>query len=159
MIAVFVAQLVIDAARARLAAEPARRSAVVALGAGVKLVVKRPLQAVSVGLSSTLLALAVAAVLLVVRQQIAQSGALSLLLAFALAQLAVAAIAWGHAARLCGLVEIARELVGSQAAAAAPRAAHRDGLAGEACTARGVGPEAGVGGVPTAELTRPAAAP
>jgi hypothetical protein len=49
-------------------------------------------------------------VLLVIRQQITQSGVVSLLLAFLFAQLAVAAIAWGHAARLCGLVEIARAL-------------------------------------------------
>jgi hypothetical protein len=48
-----------------------------------------------------------------------------MLLAFVLAQLAVASIAWGHAAKLAGLVEIARELVatqrnGSDAGAAVP---------------------------------------
>jgi hypothetical protein len=117
VIVVFVAQLVVDAGRARLAAEPTRRSAVVALGAGVKLVVKRPVRALAVGLASTVPALAAAAVLLVIRQQITQSGVLALLLAFVLAQLAVAAIAWGHAAKLCGLVEIARELAASRGAA------------------------------------------
>lgn len=118
-LAVVVAQVVADAGRARLAVEP-RRSALFALGAGVKLVVKRPLDALALGLSATLASLVVAAVLLVIRQQITQSGVISLLLAFLLAQLAVAAIAWGHAARLCGLVEIARALGASGAAPAEP---------------------------------------
>jgi hypothetical protein len=107
-LAVFLAQLVADAGRARLAVESHRRSALVALGAGVKLVAGRPFQALAVGLVPTVLSLAVAAVLLVLRQQIAQSGVAALLLAFVFAQLAVASIAWGHAARLCGLVDIAR---------------------------------------------------
>jgi hypothetical protein len=113
IVAVFLAQLVIDAGRARLAAEPVRRSALFALGAGVKLIVKRPLRTLSVGLSSTVVALGVAAVLLVIRQQIAQSSGAAVLLAFLIAQLAVASIAWGHAAKLCGLVEIARDLAAS----------------------------------------------
>jgi hypothetical protein len=109
-LAVFVAQLVADAGRARLAVELDRRSALFALGAGIKLVAKRPLEALAVGLSATLASLVIAAVLLVVRQQITQSGVASLLLAFLFGQLGVAAIAWGHAARLCGLVEIARAM-------------------------------------------------
>jgi hypothetical protein len=106
-LAVFLAQLVADAGRARLAVEPHRRSALVALGAGIKLVVGQPLRALAVGLVPTAISLVVAAVLLVLRQHIAQSGVAALVLAFAFAQLAVASIAWGHAARLCGLVEIA----------------------------------------------------
>lgn len=119
-LAVVVAQLVADAGRARLAAEPHRRSALFALGAGIKLVVKRPLEALAIGLSATLASLVVAAVLLVVRQQITQSGVVSLVIAFLFAQLAVASIAWGHAARLCGLVEIARALASRGAAPVAP---------------------------------------
>lgn len=118
--AVFLGQLVVDAGRARLAAEPSRRSALLALGAGVKLVVKQPLRTLSIGLSSTVLALVVAAVLLVIRQQITQSSVTAMVLAFVLAQLAVAAIAWGHAAKLCGLVEIARDLAASRGAVPAP---------------------------------------
>jgi hypothetical protein len=121
VIAVLVAQLVVDAGRARLAAEPARRSALVALGAGVKLIVKRPLQALSLGFSASFGGLAVAAVLLIVRQQITQSGVVTMLVAFLLAQLAVASIAWAHATKLCGLVEIARDLGASPASE--PRAA------------------------------------
>jgi hypothetical protein len=114
VVAVFLGQLVIDAGRARLVAEPARRSVVKALGAGVKLIVKRPLHTLSLGVSATFVALVVAAVLLIIRQQITQSSVVAMLLAFVLAQLAVASIAWGHAVKLAGLVEIARELVASQ---------------------------------------------
>jgi hypothetical protein len=115
-LAVFLAQLVADAGRARLAVEAHRRSALFALGAGVKLVVKRPVAVLAVGLSASLASLVVAAALLVIRQQIAQSGIASMLIAFLFAQLAVATLAWGHATRLCGLVEIARALVASGAA-------------------------------------------
>jgi hypothetical protein len=110
VVAVFLAQLVIDAGRARLVAEPGRRSAVVALWAGVRLVVKQPGRTLLLSASSTVIALLVATVLLVVRQQLAQSSTLAVLVAFAVGQLAVVAIAWGHAARLCGLVEIVRDL-------------------------------------------------
>jgi hypothetical protein len=108
---VFVAQLVIDAGRARLAAEPERRSAVKALGAGVKLIIKRPAQAFAVGVSTTVAALLIAVIVLVVRNQIAQSSGAAILFAFLFGQLAVMALAWGRAAKLCGLVEIARDLV------------------------------------------------
>lgn len=120
---VFLGQLVVDAGRARLAAEPHRRSALFALGAGVKLVVKRPIQTLSIGLASTVVALAACAVLLVLRQQITQSSGAAILLAFLLAQLAVASIAWGHAAKLCGLVEIARELAASRGSEPKPTTA------------------------------------
>jgi hypothetical protein len=122
ILVVFVAQLVVDAGRARLAAEPARRSAVVALWAGVKLIVKRPLHALSLGAASTAVALLVAGLLLVVRQQITQSSGAAVLLAFLIAQLAVVAIGWGHAAKLCGLVEIARDLAAAPGLAAKPAA-------------------------------------
>jgi len=108
---VFVAQLVVDAGRARLAAEPERRSAVKALGAGVKLIVKRPAQALAIGASTTAVSLLIATIVLVVRNQFAQTSGAAVLFAFLIGQLAVMAIAWGRAAKLCGLVEIARDLV------------------------------------------------
>jgi len=131
---VFVAQLVVDAGRARLAVEPVCRSAVVALWAGVKLIAKRPLHALSLGAASTAVALLVAALLLVVRQQITQSSGAAVLLAFLIAQLAVAAIGWGHGAKLCGLVEIARELAAAPGAAAKPAAAAADDPVAPAAT-------------------------
>jgi hypothetical protein len=110
---VVLGQLVVDAGRARLVAEPARRSALFAIGAGVKLVVKRPIRALAIAAVSSALALVVAAVFLVLRQHIAQSSGAAVVLAFGFGQLAVASIWWGHAAKLCGLVEIARDLVAS----------------------------------------------
>jgi hypothetical protein len=106
----FLAQLIVDAGRARLAAEPHRRSAVRALWAGVKLIRRRPLHALSLGAVTMIAGLLVAAVLLVVRQQITQGSTMAILVAFVIGQLAVAAVAWGRAAKLCGLVEIARDL-------------------------------------------------
>jgi hypothetical protein len=109
LVAVFVAQLVIDAGRARLAVEPARRSAVVALGAGIKLLVRAPVSALVIGLVASAASLASAAALLVLRQRIEQTSPAAVVGAFALGQFAVAAIGWGHAVRLCGLVELVRE--------------------------------------------------
>jgi hypothetical protein len=120
IVVLFLAQLVVDAGRARLAAEPLRRSAVRALWAGVKLIRQRPLHALSLGAATMIAGLFAAAVLLVVRQQITQGSTMAILVAFLIGQLAVAAIAWGRAAKLCGLVEIARDLVASPAAETRP---------------------------------------
>jgi len=121
IIVVVIAQLVVDAGRARFAAEPTRRSALFAFGAGVKLVVKRPVQALALAVSATAVALLIAAVVLVLRQQLTQASGAGILLAFVLAQLAVAAIAWGHAAKLAGLVELARGLATGRGAAPGPK--------------------------------------
>lgn len=118
IVLLFLAQLIVDAGRARLAAEPTRRSAVRALWAGVKLIRRRPLHALSLGAATMIAGLLVAAVLLVVRQQITQGSTVSIVVAFVIGQLAVAAVAWGRAAKLCGLVEIARDLVAAPAAEA-----------------------------------------
>jgi len=118
---IVIAQLVVDAGRARFAAEPTRRSALFAFGAGVKLVVKRPVQALALAVSATAVALLIAAVVLVLRQQLTQASGAGILLAFVLAQLAVAAIAWGHAAKLAGLVELARGLATGRGAAPGPK--------------------------------------
>jgi hypothetical protein len=113
IVLLFLAQLIVDAGRARLAAEPARRSAVRALWAGFKLIRNRPLHALSLGAVTMIVGLLAAAVLLVVRQQITQGSTMAILAAFVIGQLAVAAVAWGRAAKLCGLVEIARDLAAS----------------------------------------------
>jgi hypothetical protein len=106
--AVFLAHLTVDAGRAWFAAQPARRSAFFALGAGVRLVARRPLRSLSIGLSGGLLGVGLAASIMVLRQQLPQASAAMVALAFVLAQLAVASVGWGHAARLIGLTELAR---------------------------------------------------
>jgi hypothetical protein len=119
IVLLFLAQLVVDAGRARLAAEPARRSAVRALWAGFQLIRRRPLHTLSLGAVTMIAGLLGAAVLLVVRQQITQGSTMAIFAAFVIGQLAVAAVAWGRAAKLCGLVEIARDLVAAPATTAA----------------------------------------
>ena len=103
----FLANLVLDAGRAWFAAQPSRRSAFFALGAGVKLVVRRPLQSLTIGLV-TAAALLLPAAVMVLRQRVTQGSGGTVALAFLLAQLAVALVAYGHAARLIGLTELAR---------------------------------------------------
>jgi len=103
-----VATLLVDAGRAWFVAQPERRSAFFALGAGIKLVVRRPVVALSAAVSTALLGLGLAAVVLVLRQQVTQSGPGAVLLAALLGVLATALVAYGHAARLCALVELAQ---------------------------------------------------
>lgn len=96
-----------DLARAFFVAQPARRSALFATFAGTWLLLRRPLRALWIGLFFDVLSFLLAATLMVARQQIRQSG-WRVLLALLLAQGALALIAWGRAARLLGLVELAR---------------------------------------------------
>ena len=105
---VWLAHLTVDAGRARLAAEPHRRSAFRAWWAGLRLVVRRPLRALGVGATGSIVGLGLAALLLVVRLRVVQSSAGTIAVAWVLAQLAVLAIAWGRASRIFGLTELAR---------------------------------------------------
>jgi hypothetical protein len=96
-----------DLSRAFFVAQPARRSALFATFAGTWLLLRRPLRALSIGLFFDAVSLLLAGTWMVARQQITQTG-WRVLLAFLFAQGALALIAWGRAARLLGLVELAR---------------------------------------------------
>ena len=104
----FLCHLIVDAARAQFAAEPNRRSALLALSSGVKLLVRRPLRALGVGALGALAGLGAAALLMAVRLRIDQGGVLRIALAWALAQAAHVAIGWGRSARIFGLAELSR---------------------------------------------------
>ncbi|MFL5294403.1 MAG: hypothetical protein ACJ79U_23020 [Myxococcales bacterium] len=104
----FVAQLCVDAARGMLAAEAYRQSALAASWAGLRLVVRRPLRALGLGLATLLAGGGAAFVLLLLRLRIPQAGAGSVLAAFVLAQLGAAGIAWHRAARIVGFADLAR---------------------------------------------------
>jgi hypothetical protein len=117
-LAFFVFQLVIEAARAQFAADPGRRSAVLALFSGARLLVRRPARAFAVGAAGAVAGLGAALALMAVRLQIVQSGAAGIALAWLLAQAAQAAIGWGRAARILGLAELSRA---DTAARARPR--------------------------------------
>jgi hypothetical protein len=103
-----VSTLLVDAGRAWFIAQPQRRSAFFALGAGVKLVFRRPIAALAVSIAPSLVGLGLAAAVVLLRQQITQSGGGAVLLALALGLLASALVSYSHAARLCGLVELAQ---------------------------------------------------
>jgi hypothetical protein len=110
--------LVVDAGRAWFVAQPERRSAFFALGAGIKLVFRRPVASLSVSITSTVAGLGLAATVLVARQQVAQTGAGGALLALLLGLFAAALVSYGHAVRLCGLVELAQADAADRARAA-----------------------------------------
>ena len=108
IIAVFLFQLLVDAARALFAAEPSRRSAAAALWSALRLIVRRPLRALAIGALGSLAGLGGAALLMIVRLDIEQGSAVRIAVAWALAQAAQLAIGWGRAARIFGLAELAR---------------------------------------------------
>jgi hypothetical protein len=106
---VWLADAIVEAGRAHLAAEPERRSAIVALWSGVRLTVRRPGRVLGLCFVTTIAGLGLALILSAIRFRIVQAGAGSIGVAFVLGQLAVAAIAWGRLSRLSGLVSLIRD--------------------------------------------------
>jgi len=118
---IFIAALVVDAARAQFAADPVRRSALAALWTGSKMVWRLPLRAAGIGAVGTVLGVGGALVLMAIRLQIPQRGVPTLALAWLLAQGAQLAVGFGRAIRIEGLAELSR----SDAAEASRRASRR----------------------------------
>ncbi|HEY6912562.1 MAG TPA: hypothetical protein VI356_24485 [Myxococcales bacterium] len=104
----FVVHLVVEAARAQFAADPGRRSAVLALWSGARLLLRRPARAFAVGAVGALAGVGGALILMTLRLQLVQSGATSIALAWLLAQAAQVAVGWGRATRIFGLAELSR---------------------------------------------------
>ncbi len=104
----WLAHLTLDAGRAVLSAEPARRSAFRAWWAGVRLILRLPVRTFAVGLLGTAAGLGIAASVMLLRLRIEQGSAVRVGLAWALAQAAVVAVGWGKAVRIAGLAELAR---------------------------------------------------
>jgi hypothetical protein len=107
-LAFFVCHLTVDAARAQFAAGPGRRSAVLALWAGIRLLIRRPLRAAALGGLGALLGVGGALGLMALRLRIVQAGPASIGLAWLLAQAAHLLVGWGRAARIFGLAELAQ---------------------------------------------------
>jgi hypothetical protein len=118
--AIFVAHLTLDLARGVFAAEPHRRSALMAWTHGLRVLWRRPLRALSLALLASGIALGLSAALLLLRLQIRQGSAAAVLLALAVAQLAVAAIGWGRTARVIGFAELVRADAAERARQSAP---------------------------------------
>ena len=103
-----IGQTIVDCGRALFAVEPHRRSALFAGFAGLRLFLRRPFRALLIGVFTWLLALLVAALFLRARFLIPQTGTGGMVLAFVMAQLAVASVVWGRATRLIALTGLAR---------------------------------------------------
>jgi hypothetical protein len=103
-----VAHLTVDAARARLAASPERRSALLAWLSGTWLVIRHPLRTGAATLAGLLCGPAVAFLLLGLRERLPGGPGWAVVAGVLLAQLAAAAVGWGRAVRLVALARIAR---------------------------------------------------
>jgi hypothetical protein len=103
------ANVAIEAGRAHFAAEPERKSALVALWSGVKLAARRPRQVLGLCFVTTLIGVGAAAVVTAIRLRLPQSGAASITFAFLVAQGAIVGLAWGRASKLVGLAALVRE--------------------------------------------------
>jgi len=102
-LALLLAHLSLELARAGLAVEPWRRSAVKAWGRGIRLLLRRPLRVLTIYLLIVLAVAMLAALLALARAHTPAVGGLGIAAAFALMQVLVAVLAWGRAARLLGL--------------------------------------------------------
>jgi MFS family permease len=101
----------VDAARASLALEPARRSVVKAWWRGLKLIARHPLRSLVLYLGVTALAGVALAIALWLRLGLQSASFTGLLLGLLIAQLITAIFAWMHYARLFGMAELTRALV------------------------------------------------
>ncbi len=102
----WLANVTVEAGRAYLGAEPQRRSALLAWWSGVRLLVRQPLRVLGLSLVTTVVGVGLAFILTAIRFRVTQSGTASIGFAFLLAQLAIAALAWGRSSRLAGLVAL-----------------------------------------------------
>jgi hypothetical protein len=118
-VVLLLANATLDAGRATLAIDRRRKSAVRAWWDGCKLLGRRPLATFGAWFGISALGLALAALLGVARIKVPALGAGGFLAAFALTQLAVAAVAWMRSARLVALMELARAGARKSAAAGA----------------------------------------
>jgi protein-S-isoprenylcysteine O-methyltransferase Ste14 len=105
---VFVAQLTVDAGRARMAVRPDRRSALVAWLSGAWLVVRHPVHALAVGLSGAAAGPLLGLVIMAVRERLPAGPRWAVVAGVLLAQCAAAAVGWGRAVRLAGLARLSR---------------------------------------------------
>jgi hypothetical protein len=103
-----LAHAAVDAGRAVLAADRRKTSAVRAWGEGVMLVVRRPLATLGAYLVITIVGLALAAIVALVRVRVAPIEGWSFFGALLLTQLAIMVVAWMRAARLFALIALVR---------------------------------------------------
>ncbi len=105
---VWLAHLTLDAGRAQLAVRPSRSSALLAWGAGLRLLLRRPLAAGWLGLAGTAAGLGGALAVTALRQRLLPGTA-----GLWLSPVAAAFVGWGHGARLLGLAAVGRADAGA----------------------------------------------
>ena len=98
----------LELGRAAFGADEALRSGWQAWLRGIGLAVRHPLQVLGAYVGATLASYAVALPLFVARVRVSGPSAAELVLGFVLAQLGVAALGWGRAARLLALTALSR---------------------------------------------------
>ena len=104
----FVAHLTVDAARARMASRPDRRSALLAWFSGTWLVLRRPLHAGAIGLAGALAGPVLGLVVMGLRERLPAGPRWAVLAGVLLAQVAAVAVGWGRAVRIAGLTRLSR---------------------------------------------------
>lgn len=108
-LALVLAHASIETGRAWLGIDLSRHSAIRAWWRGCRLLLRRPFSVLGIYLLSTALAALIYLPLLLARAHTPAVGAFGVIGAFVLAQLAVAAIAWGRAVRLASLGALVRQ--------------------------------------------------
>lgn len=116
----------VEAGRAWIGADLGLRSVIRAWWRGCKLLLRRPLATLLVYLGTSIVGYGLALGLGVVRLQVDGSSWGGWLAGFALTQLVVATLAWGRAARLHGLAELAAGIKATHPAQAAATPPVRD---------------------------------
>jgi nitrogen fixation-related uncharacterized protein len=102
-----IAHLTLEAGRGWLGADRDLRSVVRAWAQGVRLVMRRPLAALTVYVGTTAAGLLIAALLAWGRMQVPGTTVAGFVLGIPLTQLAIAMLAWGRIARVYGFADLA----------------------------------------------------
>ena len=113
-IAVVIAQLWVEAARANFIADSGLRAATVAMSRGLAQLLRRPFSTLLAYLLISALGFAITLALGLTRAHTLAVGTQGLLLAFVLTQLVVVTLGWMRIARVFALADVARSLGGSR---------------------------------------------
>lgn len=102
-----LAHLTLDAGRARMAANPRRRSAFLAWVSGTWLVLRHPIQSAAIAVAGLVLGPFLGLAVMAFRERLPAGPAWATVAAVLLAQVASAAVGWGRAVRVVALTRLA----------------------------------------------------
>jgi hypothetical protein len=104
-----VAHLTLDAGRARMAARPERRSALLAWLSGTWLVARHPVQSAAIAAAGLALGPVLALGVMAVRERLPAGPTWAIVASVLLAQVAAGVVGWGRAVRVAALTRLAGE--------------------------------------------------